>query len=40
VTGGNGRQVLIHIGLDTVMLRGEGFTPLVKEGHSVTTASR
>ncbi|KAK48336.1 PTS mannose transporter subunit IIC [Caballeronia jiangsuensis] len=37
VTGENGLQVLIHIGLDTVMLRGEGFTPLVKEGDSVTT---
>ena len=37
VTGENGLQVLVHIGLDTVMLRGEGFTPLVKEGDTVTT---
>ncbi|SAK97269.1 phosphoenolpyruvate--protein phosphotransferase [Caballeronia temeraria] len=37
ITGENGLQVLIHIGLDTVMLRGEGFTPLVKEGDTVTT---
>ncbi|WP_321799067.1 phosphoenolpyruvate--protein phosphotransferase [Caballeronia sp. J97] len=37
ITGANGLQVLIHIGLDTVMLRGEGFTPLVKEGDTVTT---
>jgi phosphoenolpyruvate-protein phosphotransferase len=37
VTGESGLQVLIHIGLDTVMLRGEGFTPLVKEGDAVTT---
>ncbi|MCE4546884.1 MULTISPECIES: phosphoenolpyruvate--protein phosphotransferase [unclassified Caballeronia] len=37
VTGESGLQVLIHIGLDTVMLRGEGFTPLVKEGDIVTT---
>ncbi|SAK92286.1 phosphoenolpyruvate--protein phosphotransferase [Caballeronia catudaia] len=37
VTGESGLQVLIHIGLDTVMLRGEGFTPLVKEGDTVTT---
>jgi phosphocarrier protein FPr/phosphocarrier protein len=27
--------VLVHIGLDTVMLRGEGFTPLVKLGQRV-----
>jgi multiphosphoryl transfer protein len=37
VTGDNGLEVLLHIGLDTVMLRGEGFTPLVKEGDSVVT---
>ncbi|WP_250516867.1 phosphoenolpyruvate--protein phosphotransferase [Caballeronia sp. INDeC2] len=37
LTGEGGLQVLIHIGLDTVMLRGEGFTPLVKEGDVVTT---
>ncbi|KIG01395.1 phosphoenolpyruvate-protein phosphotransferase [Burkholderia sp. MR1] len=37
ITGASGLQVLIHIGLDTVMLRGEGFTPLVKEGDTVTT---
>lgn len=37
ITGDNGLQVLLHIGLDTVMLRGEGFTPLVKEGDTVTT---
>ncbi|SAK56463.1 phosphoenolpyruvate--protein phosphotransferase [Caballeronia fortuita] len=37
ITAENGLQVLIHIGLDTVMLRGEGFTPLVKEGDTVVT---
>ncbi|KAA1009802.1 phosphoenolpyruvate--protein phosphotransferase [Paraburkholderia panacisoli] len=37
VTGDNGLEVLLHIGLDTVMLRGEGFTPLVKEGDTVAT---
>ncbi|WP_168788414.1 phosphoenolpyruvate--protein phosphotransferase [Paraburkholderia aromaticivorans] len=37
VTGDNGLEVLLHIGLDTVVLRGEGFTPLVKEGDTVTT---
>ncbi len=35
ITGDNGLEVLLHIGLDTVMLRGEGFTPLVKEGDTV-----
>ncbi|SAL14243.1 phosphoenolpyruvate--protein phosphotransferase [Caballeronia peredens] len=37
ITSDNGLQVLIHIGLDTVMLRGEGFTPLVSEGESIVT---
>jgi phosphocarrier protein FPr/phosphocarrier protein len=37
ITGDNGLEVLLHIGLDTVMLRGEGFTPLVKEGDIVAT---
>jgi phosphocarrier protein FPr/phosphocarrier protein len=37
VTGESGLQVLVHIGLDTVMLRGEGFTALVKEGDTVVT---
>ena len=32
----DGLQVLLHIGLDTVMLKGEGFRPLVKEGDTVT----
>ncbi|WP_285769425.1 N-acetylglucosamine-specific PTS transporter subunit IIBC [Peribacillus sp. SI8-4] len=32
----NGLEVLIHVGLDTVKLNGEGFTPLVKEGQRVT----
>lgn len=30
-----GAEVLIHIGLDTVMLKGAGFTPLVAIGQSV-----
>lgn len=32
---GEGAEVLIHIGLDTVMLKGEGFTPLVAIGQTV-----
>ncbi|WP_242170989.1 MULTISPECIES: phosphoenolpyruvate--protein phosphotransferase [unclassified Pseudomonas] len=35
VTDDNGVQVLMHIGLDTVNLAGQGFTPLVKEGQCV-----
>jgi len=32
----NGLEVLVHIGLDTVALKGEGFKRLVEEGDSVT----
>ena len=32
VTDDNGVQVLMHIGLDTVNLAGQGFTRLVQEG--------
>jgi multiphosphoryl transfer protein len=39
ITGDNGLQVLLHIGLDTVLLRGEGFTALVKEGDTVATGT-
>ena len=31
----SGIEVLVHIGIDTVMLRGEGFTPLVAMGERV-----
>ena len=31
----NGVEVLLHIGLDTVNMKGDGFTPLVKMGDSV-----
>ena len=30
-----GLEIVIHVGLDTVVLRGEGFQPLVKNGDSV-----
>ena len=31
----DGLEILIHIGLDTVMLKGEGFTPRVRAGDAV-----
>ena len=31
-----GIEVLLHIGIDTVMLKGEGFSPQVKEGDKVS----
>ena len=31
----NGREILIHVGLDTVTLKGEGFTSLVTDGEKV-----
>ncbi|MBM3116460.1 phosphoenolpyruvate--protein phosphotransferase [Jeongeupia naejangsanensis] len=36
ITTADGIEVLIHIGLDTVMLKGEGFSAKVKEGDTVT----
>lgn len=35
ITTTGGIEVLVHIGIDTVMLKGEGFTPQVKQGESV-----
>ena len=35
VKAGNGAEILIHIGLETVALDGEGFTVRVKEGDKV-----
>ena len=37
ITDDNGVQVLMHIGLDTVNLAGQGFTRLVQEGQRVET---
>jgi PTS system beta-glucosides-specific IIC component len=35
----NGAELLIHVGLNTVNLQGQYFTPLVKEGDSVTAGT-
>lgn len=32
----SGTEILMHVGLDTVTLRGEGFSPLVSEGDKVS----
>ena len=32
----NGMEMLIHVGVDTVNMQGDGFTCLVKEGDEVT----
>lgn len=39
ISNPNGIEVLVHVGLDTVELNGEGFTCLVKEGDTVNQAS-
>lgn len=37
VTSTEGAEIIIHVGLDTIELKGDGFTPLVKEGDRVET---
>ena len=32
---GNGLEILLHIGVDTVEMKGDGFTALIKEGDHV-----
>ncbi|MDR2323855.1 MAG: phosphoenolpyruvate--protein phosphotransferase [Acidovorax sp.] len=35
LTAANGAQILLHIGIDTVQLRGQGFTPCIAENDTV-----
>lgn len=35
ITTGNGIDILIHVGIDTVEMAGDGFTPFVKENASI-----
>ena len=36
IQGDNGAEVLIHVGVDTVEMKGDGFSPKVKEGDTIT----
>ncbi|SFU53568.1 PTS sugar transporter subunit IIA [Alicyclobacillus macrosporangiidus] len=36
ITTDEGLEILIHIGMDTVELKGEGFTPVARQGDRVT----
>ena len=36
ITTDDGLEILVHIGIDTVELKGQGFTPLVKIGDKIS----
>lgn len=36
VEGADGQQILVHVGIDTVMLNGEGLAALVEQGDAVS----
>lgn len=40
ITGPGGMEVLIHVGIDTVNMKGEGFEPLVSKGDPVKAGQR
>lgn len=40
ISGPEGMELLIHVGVDTVKMNGDGFTPLVKEGGKVKAGQK
>ncbi len=40
ITGKDEMELLIHVGVDTVAMNGDGFTPLVKEGDTVKAGQK
>ena len=40
ITGANGMEILIHIGIDTVKMNGDGFKAFVKEGEHVKSGQK
>ncbi|MBS4770514.1 beta-glucoside-specific PTS transporter subunit IIABC [Carnobacteriaceae bacterium zg-ZUI240] len=40
ITSENGAEILIHVGMDTVQLNGEGFTQFVKAGDAVVAGQK
>ncbi|MBT7610494.1 MAG: PTS transporter subunit EIIC [Bacteriovoracaceae bacterium] len=40
ITTENGSEILVHVGIDTVKMKGEGFTPLVKVGDKVKAGEK
>lgn len=39
ITTDDGLEILLHLGLDTVLLKGQGFSPLVREGDKVESGA-
>lgn len=40
ISGPQGMELLIHVGVDTVKMKGDGFKPLVKEGEKVKAGQK
>lgn len=40
LTSDEGIEIVIHIGLDTVSMKGQGFHPLVKQGDKIHTGDK